>query len=139
MPRLALIVGLLVVAAVAAGLLLLRGDGDGPSFEPVEVDSGPFAYTPERETQLTERAAAGHSHVIYEKSPGGVFATAERVERYRPKIEEVADEAGVDPDLVEAMVFLESAGLPEVTARTTSRERSASRRSWRAPPPSCSG
>ena len=44
------------------------------------------------------------------------MATARRVERYRAKIEEVAAGAGVDPDLVEAMVFLESAGRPEVTA-----------------------
>jgi hypothetical protein len=114
-PRLALSAGLLVLAAVAAGFVLLGGD-DGPSFEPVEVDSGPFAYTPERDAELTERAAAGHSHVIYEKSPGGVMATARRVERYRAKVEAVAEDVGVDPDLVEAMVFLESAGLPEVTA-----------------------
>jgi Family of unknown function (DUF5715)/Transglycosylase SLT domain len=113
--RLALLTGIVIAAATVAGFLLLGGD-DGPSFDPVAVDSGPFAYTPEREAELTERAAAGHSHVIYAKSPGGVAATARRMERYRPKIEEVAEEAGVDPDLVEAMVFLESAGLPEVTA-----------------------
>ena len=43
-------------------------------------------------------------------------ATARRVVRYRDKIEAVAADAGVDPDLVEAMVFLESAGRPEVSA-----------------------
>ncbi len=115
MPRLALLAGLVVVAAVAAGFVLFGGD-DSPSSEAVEVDGGAFAYTPARETELTERAAAGNSHVVYEKTPGGVMAAARRVERYRPKIEEVAESAGVDPDLVEAMVFLESAGLPEVMA-----------------------
>jgi hypothetical protein len=108
--------GLLVVAAVAAGFVLLGGDDDSPGSEPVEVDSGAFAYTPARETDLAQRAAAGNSHVVYEKTPGGVMAAARRLERYRPKIEEVADSAGVDPDLVEAMVFLESAGLPDAMA-----------------------
>ncbi len=45
-----------------------------------------------------------------------MHATARRVERYRAKIEEVAGSAGVDPDTVEAMIFLESAGRPEVSA-----------------------
>ena len=116
MPRLALLAGLLVLAAVAAGFVLLGGD-DGPSFEPVEVDSGPFSpYTPSGRWISSSGRPAGHSHVIYAKSPGGVMATARRVERYRAKVEAVAEDVGADPDLVEAMVFLESAGLPEVTA-----------------------
>ena len=56
--------------------------------------------------------------MIYEKSPDGVLATARRVEAYRPQVEAAAAEAGVDPDLVEGMVFLESAGRPEVMAST---------------------
>jgi hypothetical protein len=85
---------------------------------PLEIADDPFAYEPDREDEFTERAAAGHSHVVYEKSPDGVLATARRVEAYRPQVEAAAAEAGVDPDVVEAMVFLESAGRPEVMAST---------------------
>jgi hypothetical protein len=38
------------------------------------------------------------------------------VERYRPEIEAVAEDVGVDADVLEGMVFLESAGRPEVAA-----------------------
>ena len=58
----------------------------------------------------------GHSHVVYAKSPGGVVATARRVEAFRDDIERAADEAGVDPDMIEGMVLLESAGRPDARA-----------------------
>ncbi len=115
MVRFALLIGLVAVAAAVAAFVLL-GDDERPSFAPLELDSDPFAWSAGREDELVARAAAGHSHVIYAKSPDGVLASARRVERYRPKIEEVAAGAGVDPDLVEAMIFLESAGRPEVMA-----------------------
>ena len=44
------------------------------------------------------------------------MATARRVERFRADIERAADEAGVDPDLIEGMVLLESAGRPDAMA-----------------------
>ena len=92
---------------------------DPPDQDVVTVDPGepdPFAYEEAREEEFVARATAGHSHVLYEKSPDGVFATAERVERWRPQIEEQANSADVDPDLLEAMVFLESAGYPDARA-----------------------
>jgi hypothetical protein len=52
--------------------------------------------------------------VLYAKSPGGAVATARRVERWRPLIEREAGD--VDPDLLEAIVFLESAGNPSARA-----------------------
>jgi hypothetical protein len=113
--RTALLTGLLVAAAALAALALLGGD-DPPQFADVPLDSDPFAYQAGRDFAFEARAAAGHSHVIYAKSPGGVAATARRVERYRPQIEEVAELAGVEADVLEGMVFLESAGRPEVTA-----------------------
>jgi hypothetical protein len=113
--RRALLIGLLVVAAALAAFALLGGD-DPPEFADVPLDSDPFAYEPGRDSAFEARAAAGHSNVIYAKSPGGVAATARRVERYRPRIEEVAEDAGVDADVLEGMVFLESAGRPEVAA-----------------------
>ena len=90
-----------------------------PDQDVVTVDPGepdPFAYEEAREEEFVDRATAGHSHVLYEKSPDGVFATAERVERWRPQIEEQANIVDVDPDLLEAMVFLESAGYPDARA-----------------------
>ena len=69
-----------------------------------------------REDEFEERAAAGHSHVVYAKSPGGVVATARRVEASATTIEQAAGEAGVDPDLIEGMVLLESAGRPDARA-----------------------
>jgi soluble lytic murein transglycosylase-like protein len=108
---------LLVVLAAAAAVafLLLRGD-DPPSYSPVNLDNDPWAYAPDREADFEKRAAAGHSHVVYVKSPGGIVATAQRVARYRDRVEAAADEAGVDPDLIEGMVLLESAGRSDARA-----------------------
>ena len=110
---------ILLGAGGALSLIALLGDDDPPAFGPVSLDPGepdPFAWEAGREDEFVERAAAGHSHVLYEKSPGGVAATAARVERWRPELDRVAGEAGVDPDLLEAMVFLESAGEPAARA-----------------------
>jgi hypothetical protein len=114
--RIFLLVFVLVAAATLAGLAFTGKDGP-PSFGPVTVDPGepdPFAYADDREAEFVERATAGHSHVLYAKSPGGVLATARRVERWRPQIEAAA--GGIDPDLLEAIVFLESAGSPSARA-----------------------
>ena len=54
--------------------------------------------------------------MLFAKSPDGVAASAARTARYRALVDEAGAEAGVDPDLVEGMVFLESAGRPDVTA-----------------------
>jgi Transglycosylase SLT domain len=113
--RIPFLIGLVIVCAVLAGFALLGGD-DQPEFGVLEIENDPFAYESGREEEFRARATAGHSHVIYEKSPDGVVATARRVEAYRAKVEEVASEAGVDPELVEGMVLLESAGRPEVMA-----------------------
>ena len=111
-----LLVFVAAAGATLAGLVLTGGD-DPPSFGPVTVDPGepdPFAWSADREDEFVRRATAGHSHVLYEKSPGGVLATARRVERWRPQIEAAAGD--VDPDLLEAIVFLESAGNPAARA-----------------------
>ena len=111
-----LFVLLLLLAGLAvAGYLVLRED-DPPTYSPVQIKGDPYAYEPDREDEFEARAAAGNSHVVYAKSPGGVVATARRVERFRDDIERAADEAGVDPDLIEGMVLLESAGRPDAMA-----------------------
>ncbi len=79
----------------------------------------PFAWRPERREDLERGAALGTSHVIYELSPGGVIASAERTAAFREEIEGAAGRHGVDPDVLEAVIFLESAGRPEVSAGPT--------------------
>ena len=88
----------------------------GEAGENVEPVADPFAWDPDRAGEFTRRAAAGNSHVLYALSPGGAAASAERTARWRPLVERAADEAGVDPDTLEALVFLESAGRPDARA-----------------------
>ena len=107
---------LIAIAASCLAAIKLLSGGDPPSYSPVNLDDDPWAYEPDREDDFEARAAAGHSHVVYVKSPGGIVATARRVEHWRPQVEEAADEAGVDPDLIEGMVLLESAGRPDARA-----------------------
>ena len=64
--------------------------------------------------ELVDAATFGASHVLYANSPGGVVAAAERTARFRPQIDTAVAGTGVDPDLLEALVLLESAGRPEV-------------------------
>ena len=54
--------------------------------------------------------------MVYAKSPGGVLATARRVAAFRDDIEQAAEDSGIDPDLIEGMVLLESAGRPDARA-----------------------
>jgi soluble lytic murein transglycosylase-like protein len=106
---------LLLAGAAVAAFLLLRG-GDPPPYSPLEIEGDPYAYESSREDEFQKRAAAGHSHVVYAKSPGGALATARRVAPFRDDIEKAADEAGVDTELIEGMVLLESAGRPDAMA-----------------------
>jgi hypothetical protein len=62
------------------------------------------------------RATAALAHVLFAKSPGGVLATAARTARYRGLVETAARTADVDADTLEALVFLESAGRPDIVA-----------------------
>jgi soluble lytic murein transglycosylase-like protein len=113
--RAALAVFVIALASVGS-FLVLRGHDDPPSYSPLNLDNDPWAYAPDREDDFEARAAAGHSHVVYAKSPGGIVATAARVARWRDQVERAADAAGVDPDLIEGMVLLESAGRPDARA-----------------------
>ena len=123
--------GLALLAAVlllaAAGGVLLGGDdppGDLPLVPTppgdVELEGeplpDPFAWDPERADEFERRAAAGNSHLLYALSPGGAVASAERTARWRPHVERAADAAGVDPDTLEGLVFLESAGREDARA-----------------------
>jgi hypothetical protein len=115
---------LAVVVVVAGAVVVLLGDSSGPS-GPRRLAPGrgttdstrdPLAYDAARRADFEARAAAGLAHVLYAKSPGGAVATAKRVAHYRPLIEDVARRAHQDPGTLEAIVFLESAGRPQVAA-----------------------
>jgi hypothetical protein len=111
-----------VAAALALVLVffLVRGsDGDKrllPGGGVTDEHSDPLAFDPDEVPQLERRAAAGLSHVLYAKSPGGATASARRTAGWRKQIEQAAAGSSADPDLLEALVFVESAGRPEVIA-----------------------
>ena len=96
-----------VDADSSTGVLLPRADAS-------ELDA--LAYDPSQDEELEESATFGLSQPLYARSPGGVFATARRTERFRPLIEDAVDGTEFEPDLVEAIVFLESGGRPDVIA-----------------------
>ena len=52
----------------------------------------PLAYRSGDDAALAKAAAAGHSHVLYERSPDGVFSTAARTARFRPLIDRAQSE-----------------------------------------------
>ncbi len=79
----------------------------------------PFALDEQDPDELLERGSRGLSHPVYALSPGGVEATAERTLRYEDAIAAAASEEGVDAATLEALVFLESAGRPDVVAGPT--------------------
>jgi hypothetical protein len=121
-----------VAALVVVALLLHREDQGLPGNVPgVPTPPGaksdrertplpdPFAYDPSRKAEFERRAAAGTAHVLYARSPGGAGITAQRVARWRPQVEAAAKQAGVDPDRLEALVFLESAGREDAMAGDT--------------------
>ena len=87
-----------------------------PPFSARVAGLDPFRFGADRRQEYERRATAGFSHVLYVRSPGGVLASARRTERFRGAIERVADDADVDADMLEALVFLESAGRPDVIA-----------------------
>jgi hypothetical protein len=120
--RIALVAAALVACAVIALLLRPSDDESVPTVPtPQGADRGealkdPFAWTPERSADFARRAAAGTSEILIDRSPGGAPATAQRVARFRKQVEAAARQAGVNPDLLEGLVFLESAGRPDVRA-----------------------
>jgi soluble lytic murein transglycosylase-like protein len=91
----------------------------GAASSPDDPETDPFAWHPSRRARFEARAATGASHVIYSKSPGGAIASARRTAAYRDEIEAAAARHGVDADTLEAIIFLESAGRPDVTAGPT--------------------
>jgi hypothetical protein len=114
--RLALGLGGLVLIVVL--LVSALSGGTIPPPPPGGVAPGasgrdPFGYVASREAQFVARATAGEGHVLFTKSPGGALATAERVATFRTEIDRATAGTGIDPNLLEALVYVESAGRPD--------------------------
>jgi hypothetical protein len=127
-----LTLGLVAVAGAIAALVLALGIGGAQpldvSLEAIARDArqapdpgsgDPLTFTEGSSSRLAQRASLGTSHVVYAKSPDGVEASAERTAEWRAEVERAAGAHGVSPDVLEAMVFLESAGRPTVMADGT--------------------
>ena len=112
-----------VAAAVAVAVVVAvigvghRGGGGAVRYVPRgELRSDPLAFAAGRTAEFERSAAEGLSQVIYVKSPGGVLAAAARTASFRPLVERATAGTGIDPNLVEAIVLLESAGRPDAIA-----------------------
>jgi soluble lytic murein transglycosylase-like protein len=124
-PRLVIVMtGLALLVAAAVGVWARGSDQPAgvplvptpPGTHGVKEFADPYAWDPRRAAEFEQRATAGNSQVLYMLSPGGVETTAARTARWRPLVEKAATAAGVDPDTLEALVFLESAGRPDARA-----------------------
>jgi transglycosylase-like protein with SLT domain len=117
------IAGVVVVALIATAIVLATSGGKSappplplPGIGQPAKPGDPFAYVPSRESDFVARAIAGSDHVLFTKSPGGALATAARVAAFRPMIDQATAGTKIDPSILEALVFVESAGRPDVIA-----------------------
>jgi hypothetical protein len=118
--RTALAAGL--IGLVVLGLLLNALGGQPPLRAPAPAAMAappagdPFGYRPGEDSALISRVIAGEQQALFTASPGGAVATAARVARLRPLVNAAVAGSQVDPNLLEGLVFVESAGRPEVVA-----------------------
>jgi hypothetical protein len=115
-----LAVGVAAVAILIAVVVASSGGGStprlpAPAAGQIQRAGDPFAYSAAREPEFVARATAGSSHVLFVKSPGGVMASAARVAALRRLVAAAAG-SSVDPNILEALVFVESAGRSQVIA-----------------------
>jgi hypothetical protein len=119
--RRARLAGLIFLLVVIVAILLstLGGSLPAPPRGGAALGAAPgdrFGYRASREADFVARATAGEANVLFVQSPGGAMATAARVAAYRPLIDRVTAGTNIDPNLLEALVFVESAGRPQVIA-----------------------
>lgn len=111
-----------VIGVIALALLLHDGSGSPPLRAPTAPTMSapragdPFAYRPGRDQVFVARAIAGEAQALFTASPGGAAVTAERVARLRPLVNAAVAGTGLDANLLEGLVFVESAGRPQVAA-----------------------
>jgi Transglycosylase SLT domain len=112
----------LAAAVLAIAVIVAVSHGGGRPRVPLPgigrpAKSGdPFAYVSARQAEFRARAIAGNGHVLFTASPGGAVATAARVAPLREMIDAATAGTNIDPDMLEAIVFLESAGRPDAIA-----------------------
>jgi hypothetical protein len=117
------IAGVVLLAVIAGGIALATSGGKSappplplPGIGRPAKPGDPFAYVPNRESDFVARAVAGNEHVLFTQSPGGALATAARVAPWRGLIDQAVAGTNIDPNILEALVFVESAGRPNVIA-----------------------
>jgi hypothetical protein len=108
-------------AVIAVTVFLLRQEKTAaPAITlqlPVQIaHPDPLQFEPGRTEEYEQAAAFGLSHVLFEKSPGGAVGAARRTARFRAMVDKATSGTDIDPDLVEAIVMLESAGRQDVIA-----------------------
>jgi hypothetical protein len=114
---------LLASAAILVIAVLLTTGGSGPAPGPPLPGIGrparsgdPFAYSSGSQAEFIARATAGSASPLFVKSPGGAPGTAARVAAFRGLIDKAVAGSGIDPNLLEGLVFVESAGRPQIIA-----------------------
>ena len=115
--RLAL-AGVALAVVVAVVLVVTLGGSSLPGAPPAgnapETGAGGlFHYNASKSAEYVARATAGNGQVLFAKSPGGAVATAQRVAAFRPMIEHAVAGTNIPVNLLEGLVFVESAGLPD--------------------------
>jgi hypothetical protein len=114
------VAGSAIILVIAIAVAALHSSGPPPLPLPglgkPAPPGDPFAYQASREANFVARASAGEANVVFQKSPGGVLATAARVAAYRPLIDAATKGTSVSPNVLEGIVFLESAGDPNALA-----------------------
>jgi hypothetical protein len=119
-PQRLALAGAAVVLGVAVLVAVLSGGGPPPLPLPgigrPAREGDPFAYIPGRQADFTARAISGSGQALFVKSPGGALSTAARVAAFRGVIDAAAAGTGVDPNTLEGIVFLESAGQQNAIA-----------------------
>lgn len=113
-PALALVVLIVMLASALSGGSLTAPPPALPA--PGAGRGDLFRYVPAQEADFVARATAGNAEPLFTQSPGGAVATAARVATLRPLINRASAGTGVSPDLLEALVFVESAGRAQVIA-----------------------
>ena len=94
----------LVLLLAAAGCLAASASAIAAATARVQATSA---------AALGASAAQGLDRGLFVSSPGGVFATAARVAQWRPLVRRAARRSGVDANVLEAIVFVESSGRPD--------------------------
>jgi hypothetical protein len=111
-----------VVLVVAVLVAVLTGGGHPglplPGIGKPAPAGDPFTFKADRASAFEHRAITGSANVLFSQSPGGAVATAARVAAFRPLIDRAVAGTNIDPNVLEGLVFVESAGRPDVIAGT---------------------